>query len=989
MVQALLQCTPEVSQFDATISAQEVRFAIDKLDPHKARGMDGWSNAELKLLHEEEVQMLADFFNQIGHLQLWPQTLSVAWVSLLSKVPQPLRKIMAAKVFVAILPVLPEDLYGSVPGRSTLDAAWELQSTLEEALYKQESVMGVTLDLSKAYNTLPRSFLRQLAGRCGWPESLVNTYMNFLGSLRRFFRIHDGLHAGTSSTVGVPEGCPLAVPMMIMLTMSVTNLIRHQGGRFLSFVDNWTMLSSNVGHLQSLPQRVKWATDGLGLLLNPEKTAAFATCAQGRAALRKVKFADFPLQVVHATHDLGVTFTSTKKVTSCAIAERLDANQTKLERLQCMPWKTQRKSQMLCRVVAPSVLYGCSLASTSPTLMASIRGKFNVAVWGKNSHRNHFIAPLFGGAEIYEPFHIIFVSRIQALRRAAVQQPQATARRWTLAIGDAKSTGPFRYLLDFLELLQWKPLPHFCVKTPTKTVDLVAANFKDVQRIMQQDWLLYVAEKLSDKDPWSALYGVDFQFSRKLRSSAKIDLAMLGNFTAGAAIFTDQKKHFLSEGDTRCVHCDAQDSQAHRMFQCPFYASCREHIPMQFLQSLPDMQVQRGLFKKPYALQLWDDIVTHLPAPDFFQEFDDHVCIFTDGSTMSAETVPCSAWSVVVADTDKLDSAIVESGWLHGMQDNYRAELCAAMVAIPYCAVASLFIDNEAVVRGLKRLQISGWQTAHWQRHDHRDLWWKLWSVWKDRQPKLWNIYHVHSHQDINAAKSWHHAWLIYNNMVADQAAVKKNLHRPPDQMQALAMARMEFKRVKEQAGFIFQLQKNILSLVKKSHQPSVAPSFPQQDRSWTPVFQVSPHAVGAADAMLCPRFLSVLAEFMAGQWVKCEPVMSVMELYIIFVHVTGWLVPVNIASWDQQTVPLEWRTNIHAAWLHETTYPALKAARQPLHKQLVTFQHALKRLLKDMEVPAVLYKTSVLRQYGRTETVQSISSVPSIFLFQFPDIVQ
>ena len=225
VVQRLLQCTPHVQTFDATVSLQEVQFVIHHLKPHKARGMDGWSNMELKLLHVTEVQMLTDFFNAVGQYQSWPDSMSTAWVSLLAKVPQPLQpsdgrpitvlptlyrlwsKVMARKVFAAILPVLPTDLYGSVPGRSTLDAAWELQSTLEEAMHIQDPVVGVTLDLSKAYNTLPRPFLEQLAKKCGWPDSLVNTYMKFLSSLRRYFRVHDGLHAATNSTVGVPEGC--------------------------------------------------------------------------------------------------------------------------------------------------------------------------------------------------------------------------------------------------------------------------------------------------------------------------------------------------------------------------------------------------------------------------------------------------------------------------------------------------------------------------------------------------------------------------------------------------------------------------------------------------------------------------------------------------------------------------------------------------------------------------------------------------------------
>ena len=466
VISALLQSMPDVPQFDVTVSVQDVLTAIKGLNPHKARGMDGWSNAELKMLHLDEVEMLAGFFSHILAHQCWPSSLSTAWVALLAKIPEPLQpkdgrpitvlptlyrlwgKIMSRKVFQALLPFIPNDLYGSVPGKSTMDAAWELQSTLEECLCDDGSLLGVTLDLSKAYNTLPRSFLTQLAAKAGWPPCLINTYMSFLHSLKRFFRIHDGLHAETMSTVGVPEGCPLAVPMMILVTMSVTNFVASYDGRLLSYVDNWTMLASDADKLDGLLKQIKWATDGLALLLNPEKTAAFATNSQGRCTLRRKLFGGFPLNVVHSTHDLGVTFTSTKKVTSNSMTTRMEANQNKLDRLQMLPWKTQRKCQMLHRVVLPSMLYGAALASTPPSMLATLRRKLSVAIWGRSNHRNHFLAPLFSTAETYEPFHVIFRLRIQALRRAAIQQPFASLRRWAKASHNV-GTGPMRYLLDF------------------------------------------------------------------------------------------------------------------------------------------------------------------------------------------------------------------------------------------------------------------------------------------------------------------------------------------------------------------------------------------------------------------------------------------------------------------------------------------------------------------------------------------------------------
>ena len=494
---------------------------------------------------------------------------------------------------------------------------------------------------------------------------------------------------------------------------------------------------------------------------------------------------------------------------------------------------------------------------------------------------------------------------------------------------------------------------------------------------MRQDWLSFVADKLADKEQWSGLQWVDWQFTQRIRSKSGMDPAAMGNFTTGAAIFSDQKKHFLDE-NFFCAHCGKEDSQTHRFYECPHYHDCRHGLPVQLLQSLPQLQVQKGLFRKPHAIAHWEQVVRGIHEPSFHLEFDEHVFLFTDGSTFASESVPSSAWSVVLADPEKMDATIVESGWLRGAQNNFRAELYAVLVAIQHCLVATIFVHNEAVVLGMHRLQQCGWETAFWLGHDHLDLWRRIWDQWEPKQPKLWTIYHVNSHQDISLAKSWWQAWQIYHNDVADSVAVAKNKQRPPDQLQALALARMEFRRVVKQAHSGFTLQQKILLSAKCA---KVTTSADASHRVWGPCFQVPSYVVQETEAMMCPPFLSVLAQFMAGQWVQCQPPMSLLELYIIFTQVTGWLVPINIATWSQELLPARWRCkpNVRAAWLHETTYKELSFARQSLNKQLKTFGHAFKRMLLTMGVPASMIKAASLQHSGTSMKFQSVTAVPSI----------
>ena len=64
-----------------------------------------------------------------------------------------------------------------------MHAAWQLAMQIEEAMSDETELFGVSLDLSKAYNTLQRNIFAALALRAGWPQQLVQAYVNYLNNL--------------------------------------------------------------------------------------------------------------------------------------------------------------------------------------------------------------------------------------------------------------------------------------------------------------------------------------------------------------------------------------------------------------------------------------------------------------------------------------------------------------------------------------------------------------------------------------------------------------------------------------------------------------------------------------------------------------------------------------------------------------------------------------------------------------------------------------
>ena len=79
--------------------------------------------------------------------------------------------------------------------------------------------------------------------------------------------------------------------------------------------------------------------------------------------------------------------------------------------------------------------------------------------------------------------------------------------------------------------------------------------------------------------------------------------------------------------------------------------------------------------------------------------------------------------------------------------------------------------------------------------------------------------------------------------------------------------------------------------------------------------------------------------------WYDCAEGYPLAELYFAMVLETGWLTPVNVASWDQTTLPHCWRSKLLTAFVHELDFSGLKFNRPCFWKQFTTFQFAVKAL--------------------------------------------
>ena len=535
-MQQLAQHLPQLPAFDARVSLAELQESIKSMPKAKARGLDGFSVAELGMLATSEQQLLCEIFDVFTFTGEWPTCLLQAYVTLLNKTatpagPQDTRpitvlptlfrlwsRVHARKVFASILEWLPQNLYGSVPGKGIMDAAMELQSRLEESLTQGSPRCGVTCDLSKCYNTIPREFVKLLALKAGWPTQLIDSKVDYLAMFQRCFKLHDGVFAPTTSAIGVPEGDTLSVPIMIMVTWAVTRAVETTDCEMPSYLDNWIIMAQAPETLQPAPDLVKWATDGLGLILKGDKTKAFATTSTDRATLRKMKLDGFSLTTTAVMHELGTSFKVTHQPTADTLQKRYHACDLKFQRLQSMGWSAVRKCQVLQRVLCPALFYGVELASTSPTFLSMVRAWFSSVVFGKHHDRNHFLAPLVGGEIPYEPFLLVFKQRVKAIRRVFHRQPATAVRRWNFACLRQNSYIPFRYFFHMLTQVGWRENPDMLFGDGNTIWHVGFANIELTVSSIWDAWFGYISRKLGDNPELQGLDVVDSRLSCKVRS---------------------------------------------------------------------------------------------------------------------------------------------------------------------------------------------------------------------------------------------------------------------------------------------------------------------------------------------------------------------------------------------------------------------------------------------------------------------------------------
>ena len=222
--QDFLQHIPETPEILVSMQDPDLwHAAITKLKSSSARGTDGISAQELKLLPPPAIEALALLLGQDG-FRFDPGQIS-GLIAPLSKannsipckgqtrpitiLPQLYRlwaSVACSQIALAFSSWAPREITGFLPHRGSGQSALASQFDLEHARWKQQYRTGLVLDFTKCFNTIAWDFGYHALRSCGVPVTLLDVWMHAQQNLVRYWLLNGEIFQISKASGGFPEG---------------------------------------------------------------------------------------------------------------------------------------------------------------------------------------------------------------------------------------------------------------------------------------------------------------------------------------------------------------------------------------------------------------------------------------------------------------------------------------------------------------------------------------------------------------------------------------------------------------------------------------------------------------------------------------------------------------------------------------------------------------------------------------------------------------
>ena len=384
-------------------SLQVWKDTIRNLKNGKAPGIDFWRSEELKLLPDNALCDLKNIFSKKIWQRGMPPKMMIAKTVLLAKNDQPksiadgrpitilatltrlASKILADQLLRQLAHHLPWQISGGLPQRGTKDLMLQQQFEIEQAVMQKTELCGYTLDLSKAFNKIPRYPLKAIFRRFRVPEVVIHYWFESLKHLVRHPQIKGTLGSCVAASSGVPEGDSCSVLAMILMSSTYYFMLRSPVLTPYSYADNWTWMTTCQRAQFVALQKVLNLITSLRMQIDHKKSWSWGTTKAMRTACHALNclYPDGTLEVpvVETAKDLGYQLHYNQHITLGSLRDRIKTGIKRCTKLRWIPMSMEQKARIIQTSVWPNALFGAENQLVGKTIFVILEGQHARLSW--------------------------------------------------------------------------------------------------------------------------------------------------------------------------------------------------------------------------------------------------------------------------------------------------------------------------------------------------------------------------------------------------------------------------------------------------------------------------------------------------------------------------------------------------------------------------------------------------------------------------------
>ena len=222
--------------------------------------------------------------------------------------------------------IIAENQLGFLPGNRTSDAHLILHNLINKYCHKnQDKVCGCFVDISKAFDCIPRQNLFQKLLDNGITGKVFDSIRNLYNGDKTFIKINDKISQGNEVGKGVRQGCIMS-PLLFNIFMAdlpeklskkdSVSLEDKQKVNCLIWADDILLLTETETGMNHMLKDLDVYCKTNGLTINFDKTKCMIFNKTGRLLRRNFIHGNSKIETVRSYKYLGLVFTPSGEIKS-------------------------------------------------------------------------------------------------------------------------------------------------------------------------------------------------------------------------------------------------------------------------------------------------------------------------------------------------------------------------------------------------------------------------------------------------------------------------------------------------------------------------------------------------------------------------------------------------------------------------------------------------------------------------------------------------